>query len=107
MKKAKRTNKKRALNYNRLGMLAIALVVLMLLGISAMQSRRLENRLTLYNNKAETLEERIEEEIARTEEIDNLKKYMNTDQYAEEIARNRLGLVKENEIVFQEQKTIQ
>ncbi|MBQ8305872.1 MAG: septum formation initiator family protein [Blautia sp.] len=88
-------------------MLAIALVVLMLLGISAMQSRRLENRLTLYNNKAETLEERIEEEIARTEEIDNLKKYMNTDQYAEEIARNRLGLVKENEIVFQEQKTIQ
>ena len=107
MKKAKRTNRKRALNYNRLGMLAIAMVVLMLLGISAMQSRRLENRLALYNNKAETLEERIEEEIARTEEIDNLKKYMNTDQYAEEIARNRLGLVKENEIVFQEQKTIQ
>ena len=107
MKNAKRTNKKRALNYNRLGMLAIAMVVLMLLGISAMQSRRLENRLMLYNNKAETLEERIEEEIARTEEIDNLKKYMKTDQYAEEIARNRLGLVKENEIVFQEQKTLQ
>ncbi len=107
MKNAKRTNKKRALNYNRLGMLAIAMVVLMLLGISVMQSSRLENRLMLYNNKAETLEERIEEEIDRTEEIDNLKKYMKTDQYAEEIARNRLGLVKENEIVFQEQKTLQ
>ena len=107
MKKTKRTNRKRGLSYNRLGMLAIAMVVLLLLGISAVQSRKLENRLTVYDKRAEALEERIEEETARTEEIDNLKKYMKTDQYAEEIARNRLGLVKENEIVFQEQKTLQ
>ena len=29
---------------------------------------------------------------------------MQTDEYAEEIAREKLGLVKENEIVFEEEK---
>ena len=40
----------------------------------------------------------------QTEEIDGLKKHMQTDEYAEEIAREKLGLVKENEIVFEEEK---
>ena len=30
--------------------------------------------------------------------------HMQTDEYAEEIAREKLGLVKENEIVFEEEK---
>ena len=29
---------------------------------------------------------------------------MQTDEYVEEVARNRLGLVKDNEIVFEEKK---
>ncbi len=42
------------------------------------------------------------EEQARTEEIKELKEYMQTDEYAEQAAREKLGLVKENEIIFQE-----
>ena len=46
----------------------------------------------------------IEEEQARTQEIEDLKQYMLTDEYAEQAAREKLGLVKENEIIFQEEK---
>ena len=41
---------------------------------------------------------------ARTQEIEDLKQYMLTDEYAEQAAREKLGLVKENEIIFQEEK---
>lgn len=84
-------------------MLAIAAVVLVLLAALMIQSHSLTERLGVYNTRAAALEEQIEEEKARTEEIDDLKDYMQTDEYAEEVARNRLGLVKDNEIVFQEQ----
>ena len=40
----------------------------------------------------------------RTQEIEQRKAYMQTDEYAAEVARDRLGLVKENETVFEEEK---
>ena len=42
----------------------------------------------------------IEQEEKRTEEIEELKKYVQTKKYAEEIAKERLGLVYEDEILF-------
>lgn len=104
MKKAEKRNKKRKIGYNQLGMLAIALIVLVLLAGLMMESRILEDRLAVYDTKAATLEEDIQAEKERTEEIEKLKEHMQTDEYAEEIARNKLGLVKDNEIVFEEEK---
>ena len=34
----------------------------------------------------------------------NMKKYVGTDEYIEEVAREKLGLVKENEILFRAQQ---
>ncbi|MDO4308605.1 MAG: septum formation initiator family protein [Eubacteriales bacterium] len=103
MKRSEKGNGKKIKN-NRLGMAAIAVVALMLLGVTVSESRGLENRLAYYNARAASLAESIEEEKARTEEIEEKKKYMETDEYVEEVARNRLGLVKDNEIVFEEAK---
>lgn len=103
MKRSEKEKVKRITN-NRLGMAVIAFVALMVLGVTYTESRGLENRLAYYNTRAASLEESIESEKARTEEIDEKKKYMETDEYVEEVARNRLGLVKENEIVFEEEK---
>ena len=60
----------------------------------------------MYDIKKENLDQRIADEKERTIEIDNLKDYMQTDAYAEEVARERLGLVKPDEIVFQEEKSL-
>lgn len=102
-KSGRRSTKNRKAN-NYLGMLAISIVVLVLLGGLVVESHGLQSRLAVYDARAAALEEDIQQEESRTEEIENLKKYMQTDEYAEEVARNRLGLVKDNEIVFQENK---
>lgn len=103
-KAKKKSRKKRIAGYNYLGMIAIALVVFILLGVLMMKSEDLQNRLAVYDAKAATLEQAIEDEKERTETIDELREYMQTDEYAEEVAREKLGLVKENEIVFKEQQ---
>ena len=104
MGSSKKKKRKKRIGYNSLGMLAIALVAVLLLGVLMRQSKDLQNRLTAYDTKAATLQQDIEDEQARTEEIDKLKKYMQTDEYAEEIAREKLGLVKDNETVFKKEQ---
>lgn len=101
---ARKKSRKKRIGYNHLGMLGIALVVMVILGWLMMQSHTLEGRLSYYDAKAATLEQSIEDEKARTEEIDRRKEYMQTDEFAEEVARDKLGLVKDNEIVFKEKK---
>ena len=64
----------------------------------------LKARIAVYDAKAAALETSIEDEKERTEEIDEQKDYMQTDEYIAEVARDKLGLVKGNEIVFEEEK---
>ena len=103
MRISKKRQKKRKLR-NRLGMFAIALVTIVLLGVFLMQGRLLKTRIVQLEEREAALTEQIEAEAERTEEIEETKKYLQTDTYAEEIARNRLGLVKENELVFREEE---
>lgn len=85
-----------------MSMAAIGMVVMLLLIILLVQGNSLKTQLTIYAAEEASLEEKIANETLRTEEIDKLKEYMQTDDYAEEVAREKLGLVKDNEIVFQE-----
>lgn len=85
-----------------MSMAAIGMVVMLLLVILLVQGNSLKTQLTIYAAEEASLKEKIENETLRTEEIDKLKEYMQTDDYAEEVAREKLGLVKDNEIVFQE-----
>lgn len=103
MKTSKSRQKKIRLR-NRLGMISITLVTVLLLGIFLMQTNALQGKLTAYDSRTAALQEALEDEQQRTEEIEETKKYMQTDEYAEEVARDRLGLVKENELVFQEEE---
>ena len=83
-------------------MFGISLIVLVLFLSLMVQSLDLKESLAGYETRAEALSQQLEEEQARTEEIKELKEYMQTDEYAEQAAREKLGLVKDNEIIFQE-----
>lgn len=104
MGNSKKKKKKRKIGYESLGMVTIALVVLVFLRGLMLKSNELQERLTGYDARAAELQQEIEDEQSRTEEIDKLKEYMETDEYAEEVAREKLGLVKDNETVFQKQQ---
>ena len=43
-------------------------------------------------------------EQKRTEEIEQLQEEMQSDEYYEKIAKEKIGLVKDNEILFEENK---
>ena len=95
--------KKRNLQ-NRIAMLSITFVVAILFIAMMTKSISVEKQLSQYQQELEKLDNKVTEETERTKEIDDLKEYMETDEYAEEVARDKLGLVKDNEIVFKEQE---
>ena len=53
-----------------------------------------------YQAQEQELEEQIKEEKARSKEIEDLEEYVGTDEYVEDVAKEKLGLVHENEIIF-------
>lgn len=85
-------------------MLSITFVVAILFIAMMTQSISVEKQLSQYQQELEELDNKMIEETERTKEIDDMKEYMETDEYAEEVAREKLGLVKDNEIVFKEQE---
>lgn len=50
--------------------------------------------------KIAELEAQIEAEENKAEEIEEYSKYVQTKKYAEEVAKEKLGLVYEDEIIF-------
>ncbi|MDE6607509.1 MAG: septum formation initiator family protein [Lachnospiraceae bacterium] len=88
---------------NRFGMFLTGIVVLMLVVVVAVRSNDLKQKQDLYAEKEAALEKQIEEEKARSEEIEEYRKYTQTKKYVEEVAKDKLGLVYDGEIIFKEE----
>lgn len=89
---------------NKLGMSLVTMVVLMLLVVVSISSMDLEKKQQAYLEKQALLEQQIAQEEQRAQEIAELKKYTQTKAYVEEVAKDKLGLVHSDEIVFQIEK---
>ena len=68
------------------------------------KSLELRNKAHEYEVIEMQLEAEIEAEQARTTELEEYEKYTHTKKYIEDVAKDRLGLVYEGEIVFKEVK---
>ena len=93
-------NKKRQKGSNRREMICISAVVLVLMGVVFVQSNRLQTKNEGYEKEIARLSEEIEKESERAQEIEELWEYVQTTDYAAEAAREKLGMVGENEILF-------
>ena len=91
---------KRIRRNNRRGMMGIAVVVLVLLVVLQIQSQKLIIKNNGYRVQKEDLEQQIKDEEVRAGEIRDLQKYIDSDEYIEKIARDKLGLVYRDEIIF-------
>ena len=78
----------------------IAFVVLLLFGIIAHKTIDLEKKTTQAQVKIDQLNSQIQAVEEEAEEINNLKAYVQTKGYIEDIAREKLGLVYEDEILL-------
>ena len=87
---------------NRMSMMRVSLVVLILAGVVAVKSAQLQQKKEIYEARQKELEAQIADEELRAEEIEEYRKYTQTKKYVEEVAKDKLGLVYEDEIVFKE-----
>lgn len=86
-----------------MGMLLVTAVVLTLLVAVSINSVSLREKQAEYAAREAVLLEQIEDETERQEELVEYEKYTKTKAYYEEIAKEKLGLVYPDEIVFKAQ----
>ncbi len=86
---------------NKMGMFLVTTVVLMMLAVVFLNSIQLRAKQAEYKARQEQLQAEIDAENERAEEIENFKKYTKTKAYIEEVAKDKLGLVYEGEIIFE------
>ncbi len=83
-----------------ISVLSICAVVLLLIVMVSVSSMTLQAKDKSLAAQETELKEQIETEKTRSEEIDELEDYVGTDEYIESVAKEKLGLVREGEIVF-------
>lgn len=89
---------------NRTGMLLVTMVVMMMLVVVTVKGMELQDKKEAYALKEAALLQEIAAEEARAEEIEEYGKYTQTKKYVEDIAKDRLGLVYEGEIIFKDER---
>ena len=96
--------RKKRMNQNGIAMLSITFVVGVLFIAMMTMSLNLQQQISDCKTEMKEEQSQIDEENERTKEIDETKERMDTDEYVAEVAREKLGLVKDNEIVFKEEE---
>ncbi len=94
-----RSSRRRKKN-NRAGMLSIVFVVCTMAVVMLVKCHDLQAKTTAYSQRIEVLESEKETQLARQEELEEYAKYVQTKKYVEEVAKDKLGLVYEDEIIF-------
>lgn len=88
---------------NRFGMFLVTTVVVMMLVVVMVKGIELKQKLADYQVREQQLMEQIAAEEERSEEIAEYEKYTQTKQYIEEVAKDKLSLVYEGEIIFKDE----
>ena len=89
---------------NRAGRLCVTCIVLTLLAVMSVQIVRVYEKNQDYIAKEKRLTEQLEAETERQADLEEYKKYTQSQDYIEDVAKAKLGLVYKNEIVFKEKK---
>lgn len=85
---------------NRTGLRLTTVIVILIFGV--VSYKRISLAQEYKNVKAQEIAalQTMEQEKERTKALENERVYRNTKQYIEEIAREKLGLVYKDEIIF-------
>ena len=88
---------------NRFSMFLVTLVVVMMLVLVGVRSVELRSKIDAKAAELSQLEAQSEAEEERAAEIEALGKEVQTKGYIEDVAREKLGLVYEDEILFKQE----
>ena len=94
-------SKKRKGKGRNAGTISIVFIVLVFIAVMSIQIYKLKEKDALLADREQNLQEQLEDESQRTDEIEELNLYTKTIEYIKEMA-HKLGIVSENEIIFKE-----
>ena len=84
------------------GALSVSVIVIAFLVVMVVQVVHLKQKEAAYAAQKAQLEKQYTKESERADEIESMQQYMQSDQYIEDIAKSKLGLAYDNEIIFKE-----
>lgn len=88
-----------------MGKLCVSGIVFMFLIVMSIQIVKLYKEDQTYIAKEKELNEQLEDATEEQQQLADYEQYTQSQQYIEEVAKSKLGLVYNNEIVFKEQDT--
>ena len=91
--------KKKVRKKSRTTEFSITVVLCCLVAVLTVKGISLQQKVNANASRLSSLDSQIEEEI------EELKGKVNTDEYIEKTAREKLGMVKDNEILFKESQS--
>ena len=97
---SKENRQQKRLSLHKRSILCISSVIILLVVVVSVSGVTLQAKNKAYIAQEQELQKQIDEEKARAQEIDELEQYVGTDEYVEQTAKDKLGLVHEGEIIF-------
>lgn len=85
---------------NRMAMVGITFVVMSMAVVMHIRGETLREKDLAYQIKEEGLTRQLEEESKRAEELEEQRIYVQTKEYIEKVAKEKLGLVNPDEILL-------
>ncbi|MBQ7972274.1 MAG: septum formation initiator family protein [Lachnospiraceae bacterium] len=103
-RRKKQTHNRRAVyrkvQSEKLSIAVISIVLIIFCAVMGFQTLEKKKELEAYQAKEAYYQALIEDENLRAKELAEFEQYTKTKAYAEEVARTKLGLVKDGEIIF-------
>ena len=103
MKRNRKMKKYKKKNPSRYSMILVFFVVLMLGGLCIHETNSLKDKKEEYIIREASLARQMDAEKENQTKLLEREKYVNSDEYIQEEAREKIGLVKENEVIFKEE----
>ena len=103
-RKRKSATKKKTDRGNKLALIGITAVVLSLAVVVNLGSANFIQKNEVYKEKEASITKQIEKEKVRSEHLAERKIYVQTKQYIEKVAEDKLGLVKPTDILIKANK---
>lgn len=85
-----------------MAMILVTVVFLIMFTVVGIKSIEMKKRVSELSSRESELTEEIKQEQARSDELDQYEKYTQTKKYVEDVAKDKLGLVHDGEIIFKE-----
>ena len=96
--------RRRGKNENRAGRMCITCIVFVFAIVMSTQIIKVYQKDQEYVAKQQELEQQLSDEQDRQKDLEDYETYTKSQQYVEDVAKSKLGLLYENEVVFKEQK---